>query len=85
MESDKEVKDKVEDNLSDSTQLKDAYKTMVELSTFDKEVKQNMLQMATMGYQNFDLNLTMLQKYNNDVVMVVNCLCNGMVSDSVLK
>ena len=37
------------------------------------------------GFTNFDVNYGMLKKHNNDLVVVMNMICNGLVSDSIFE
>ena len=41
--------------------------------------------MMEIGYVNFRVNLALLKRNNNDLVIAINNLCNGIVSDSMLQ
>lgn len=49
----------------------------------DKKLKENMIQMLEMGYNNFEVNLNLLKRNANDLIAAVNSLCNGLVSESM--
>jgi hypothetical protein len=41
--------------------------------------------MIDMGYSNFEVNHSLLRRNNNDLIMAINSLCNGLVSDSMFQ
>jgi hypothetical protein len=49
----------------------------------DKKVIENLKYMMEIGYTNFSVNLSLLRRNNNDLVVAINNLCNGLVSDSM--
>jgi hypothetical protein len=49
----------------------------------DMKLKENMIQMLEMGYNNFEVNLNLLKRNANDLIAAVNSLCNGLVSESM--
>ena len=38
-----------------------------------------------MGYTNFQINLSLLKRNNNDMIVAINAICNGMVSESMFE
>jgi Ig-like domain from next to BRCA1 gene len=49
----------------------------------DSQLANNLIYILDMGYSNFDVNLNLLKRNNNDLVITINSLCNGLVSDSM--
>ena len=57
---------------------------MEKLETLKEKVfYDNMKQMMEMGYSNYEVNLNLLKRNNNDLITAVNSLCNGLVSESM--
>ena len=57
---------------------------MEKLETLKEKVfYDNMKQMMEMGYTNYEVNLNLLKRNNNDLITAVNSLCNGLVSESM--
>lgn len=51
----------------------------------DQKLAENLRCCLDMGYANFEVNLNMLQRNNNDLVLAMNKLCNGMVTESMFQ
>lgn len=49
----------------------------------EKQFEQNLIYILDMGYSNFELNLSLLKRNNNDMIVVINNICNGNVTDSM--
>ena len=49
----------------------------------DKALIDNMNQLLEMGYSNFEVNLNLLKRHNNDIITAVNSLDNGLVTESM--
>lgn len=49
----------------------------------EKQFAQNLIYILDMGYSNFELNLSLLKRNNNDMIVVINNICNGNVTDSM--
>ena len=58
-------------------------KEMAEANIKDAKLIENLNYMKEAGYLNFKINLALLQRANNDLVVAINNLCNGIVSDSM--
>jgi len=43
----------------------------------------NMTYMLDMGFSNFEVNLNLLKRNNNDLVTAINSLENGIVTESM--
>jgi len=52
-------------------------------SITDSNLANNLIYILDMGYSNFEVNLNLLKRNNNDLVITINSLCNGLVSDSM--
>lgn len=44
---------------------------------------ENLRYMFEMGYYNFELNTELLRRNKNDVVLALDSLCNGFVTESM--
>jgi hypothetical protein len=51
----------------------------------DSKLAQALKDMAECGYNNFELNMQLLMRNNCDVVIAINKLCNGLVSESMFE
>lgn len=49
----------------------------------DPKLIDNMKQLLDMGFTNFEVNLNLLRRNNNDFVLAANSICNGLVTDSM--
>ena len=49
----------------------------------DKTLVYNMTYMLDMGFSNFEVNLNLLKRNNNDLVTAINSLENGIVTESM--
>lgn len=49
----------------------------------DSKLANNLIYILDMGYSNFELNLNVLKRNNNDLVITINNLCNNLVTDSM--
>ena len=49
----------------------------------DSNLANNLRHFMDLGYLNFELNLNLLKHHNNDLVLAMNSLCNGQVTDSM--
>ncbi len=52
-----------------------------------KEAKlvENLKHFLEMGYTNFEVNLSLLRRNKNDLIVAMNMLCNGLVTDSMFQ
>jgi len=60
-------------------------KELESMGSKDQELKQNLEYMMNMGYLNFEINLKLLVRNDNDLVIAINKLCNNMISDSIFE
>lgn len=51
----------------------------------DEKVIENLKYMMDMGYTNFQINLSLLNRNNNDMIVAINHICNGMISESMFQ
>jgi len=51
----------------------------------DEKLAENLRTCLDMGYANFEINLEMLRRNQNDIVLAMNSLCNGLVTESMFK
>jgi hypothetical protein len=51
----------------------------------DATLIHNMQYIYDMGYTNFEVNLSLLKRNNNDLIIAINNLCNGLVSESMFQ
>lgn len=71
--------------LSEEDQMRMAYmQELEEANIIDLELKSKLNTMMDMGYFNYKVNYNLLLRNKKDVVVAVNNLCNGMVSESML-
>ena len=49
----------------------------------DQKIVDNMNQLLTMGYTNYEVNLNLLKRNNNDLISALNSLDNGLISESM--
>jgi hypothetical protein len=49
----------------------------------DSVLASNLRHFMDIGYLNFELNLNLLKRHNNDLILAMNSLCNGQVTDSM--
>jgi len=72
--------------LSDDEKLKVSYmKDMETLAQDEKKYAENLKYMMDMGYFNFKINLSLLKRNENDLVISINKLCNGIVTESMFE
>lgn len=60
-------------------------KELESMGSKDQELKQNLEYMMSMGYLNFEINMKLLVRNDNDLVIAINKLCNNMISDSIFE
>lgn len=51
----------------------------------DPKVVENLQYIYDMGYTNFEVNLSLLKRNNNELIIAINHLCNGIVSESMFQ
>ena len=51
----------------------------------DRAYKDNLIYMMNMGYYNFRVNVNLLIRNKNDLIVAVNKLCNNMVTESIFE
>lgn len=51
----------------------------------DNKIVENMMQLLDMGYSVFEVNLNLLNRNKNDLIMAVNNICNGNVTESMFN
>ena len=72
--------------ISEEEQSKLRYqKEMAEANIKDQKLVDGLNYMMEAGYLNFKVNFNLLKRCNNDLVVAINNLCNGIVSDSMLQ
>jgi hypothetical protein len=49
----------------------------------DPKIAENLKTMLDMGYTNFEVNHSLLKRNQNDIIIAMNSLCNGMISESM--
>lgn len=79
---------KVEEEPEVSQEEKDKQTYLRELEAAnlkDEQMIENLKYMFEVGYTNFLVNLSLLRRHNNDMIVAINALCNGMVSDSMFQ
>lgn len=70
--------------LSEDEQQRIQYMIQLENAKIkDLALVENLKYMMETGFTNFQVNFGLLNKHKNDLVVAMNCLCNGIVSDSV--
>lgn len=82
-------KEEEEDNLKKSAgfgqdQEKIHYINHVDkVEKLDAQTRDNLMYLMEAGFTNFDVNYGLLKRHNNDLAVVMNMICNGLVSDSI--
>jgi hypothetical protein len=51
----------------------------------DSKLAKGLTEMAEIGYSNFDLNVQLLTRNSYDVVVAINKLCNGLLTESMFE
>jgi hypothetical protein len=51
----------------------------------DAKLIENLKHFLEMGYTNFEVNLSLLRRNKNDLIVAMNMLCNGLVTDSMFQ
>lgn len=51
----------------------------------DAKLIENLQYIYDMGYTNFEVNIALLRRNNNDLIIAINNLCNGLVSESMFN
>lgn len=51
----------------------------------DPKVAENMKYILEMGYTNFEVNMSLLQRNKNDLITAINSLCNHLVTESMFN
>lgn len=75
-----------EPELSEDDKVRINYlKELQALNTTDKALLENLETMMSMGYLNFEVNLKLLLRSKNDLVIAINKLCNNMVGESIFE
>ena len=70
--------------LSEEDRLNLQYqRDMEEANIKDAKMVENLFVIREAGYLNFKINHEMLKRNNNDIVIAINNLCNGIVSESM--
>jgi hypothetical protein len=57
--------------------------SMEKVEKLDEVTKANLKYLMECGFLNFEVNLGLLKKYENDLAVVMNMICNNMVTDSI--
>ena len=71
--------------MTDEEKLQKSYLEELEAAKItDQDLSNNLKYMMDMGYLNFRVNLNLLLRNNNDLVISINKLCNNMVSESMI-